>query len=131
MDVYRRRVLTTIAGCVALSGCTGQFEDCDGSEFVVEARPWDGPADATIQYDNLTSKERTFVDPAIADGKYVDCYENEVPEATRRFTDRVLDTQIDGYTYLRRGETSYSLGVFLGDKAYSFVREPETTRTTS
>lgn len=49
------------------------FEDCDGSKFVLETDPWDGPEDATIQSDDLTAKETAFVDPAIADGKYVDC----------------------------------------------------------
>lgn len=126
--MHRRRLLTTIGGCAALSGCTDLFEDCDGSKFVLEAEPWDGPADATIRYSDLTPEETEFVDPAIAEGKYVACYRDRIPEATQRFTDRILDVRIDNHAYLRRGENSYTLAVQLTDKVYSFVRKPETTR---
>jgi hypothetical protein len=103
------------------------LNECRGSKLVILTEPWDGPTNATIQYSDLTPGEKELVDPAIADGEYVDCYPDRVPEPTQQFVARVLEAAVDTTAYLRRGETSYALTVQLSDKVYSFIPESETT----
>lgn len=122
----RRRLLIAVGGSLVVSGCAG---GCGGSKLTVRVEPGDGPAAATIAYGDLTADEQALIDPAIADGESSECYQDTIPEPTRRFVDRVRNTAVDQTAYLTRSGDSYALYVQLTDKLYSSIPASGATAT--
>lgn len=120
--MHRRTVLAAVGSCLVVSGCLG---GCDGSKLTIRAEPGDGPAAATIAYEELPDDEQVLVEPAIADGEHTECYTDTIAEPTQQFVRRAGDAAVDQTAYLTRSDDSYALYVQLTDKVYSSV--PDTT----